>query len=203
LLNTAADGPFARAGLLNDAGRIGRSGKELWLTWKSQRLVAAAEQFGSAGVSLMFGDRSDLDEPMFFGRGFGEPETFIAQTAWGNAPPPDGERITANIDADDALPGIQDQDVDDQAHTWVARLEFRDGIDRLSVWMDADLSTIDSVAPHGILEAADIEFDRIRLAVHRGNEVWRFSGFAAAANSSALGQLSKVAEFQQDIERKD
>jgi hypothetical protein len=203
LLNTTTDGPFGRAGLLNDAGRIGRSGKELWLTWKSQRLVAAAEQFGSAGVSLMFGDRSDVDEPMFFGRGFGESETFIAQTAWGNAPPPDGERITVNIDADDAVPGVQDQDVDDQPHTWVARLEFRDGIDRLSVWMDADLSTIDSVAPHGILEAADIEFDRIRLAVHRGSEVWRFGGFAAAANSSALGQLSKVAEFQQDIERKD
>jgi hypothetical protein len=179
-------------------GRIGRSGQEIWLTWKTQRLATDGVQQGSAGVSLMFGDRSDLDEPMFFGRAHGEPDTLIAQSAWGNAPPPDGERITANIDADERSPGIQDQDVDDRLHTWVARVEFRDGADRVSVWVDADLSAIETLAPHGILDTAEVEFDRIRLAVHRGNEVWRFSEFAVASHPKALRQLTQLAAFRAD-----
>jgi hypothetical protein len=152
----------------------------MWVTWKSQQIVADKEQLGSAGISLMFGDRSDLDEPMFFGRGFGAEEAFVAQSAWGKAAAPDGERITATIDAKPETRDVEGLAVDDRPHTWVARVEFRDGPDRVSVWLDPDLADLATTAPHGVVTPIEIEFDRIRLAVNRGQEVWRFNEFAVA-----------------------
>jgi len=196
--DTSVQGPFARAGLLSDSGLIGRSGQEIWLSWKSKRLQPDNDELGSAGVSLMFGDRSDLDEPMFFGRGYGEAETVIVQTAWGHAAPPDGERITINVDFEADTPDVQDRPVDNREHQWVARVEFQDGADRVSLWVDPVLSALNETSPQAILDAADVEFDRIRFAVNRAEEVWRFREFAVAQNPRALIALTQVAEFHQD-----
>jgi hypothetical protein len=198
-LDTSPTGPFARAGMVADSGRVGRSGAELWLTWRAQRIQSDADDFGSVGVSLMFGERSDHDEPVFFGRGFGEDETFVVQTAWGGAPPSDGgERITSAVDFATDEAGVQSRVVDNQEHTWVVRVEFRDGPDAVSVWMDADLETLDPSQPQAALEAFDVEFDRIRMAVNRGDAVWRYSEFAAGLSRQALEELAHVAEFQVD-----
>jgi hypothetical protein len=197
-LDTSAEGPFARAGLLADSGRIGRSGTELWLTWRMRRMKAEPSQLGSAGVSLMFGERSDLDEPMFYGRGYGEIETFCAQSAWGNAAPPNGERVTAEIDVDAQAPGVQSLAIDDDEHVWVTRLEFRDGADRVSVWLDPDFKQLKSLPPQGVIDAAEVEFDRLRLAVNRGLAIWRFGQFAAATRADALEKLTHVAAFRAD-----
>jgi hypothetical protein len=197
-LDISAAGPFARSALLADSGLIGRSGKELWLCWKSKRLKAAADDRGSAGLSLMFGDRETQDEPVIFGRSSGETPQFIVQSAWGEAAPPQGQRISAMIDFDAATPGVQDRAIDDQEHSWVARVEFGDSVDRVSVWCDADLATLDAARPQGALEVSNIEFDRIRLAVNRGDEVWRFSDFAMGLSPQALHQLIQVAGFQAD-----
>jgi len=196
--DTSAQGPFARAGLLSDSGLIGHSGQEIWLSWKSKRLPSDKDELGSAGVSLMFGDRSDLDEPMFFGRGYGEAETVIVQTAWGHAAPPDGERITVNVDFDAKAPDVQDRPVDNREHRWVARVEFLDGADRVSLWIDPVLWNLETTSPQAILDAAHVEFDRIRFAVNRAEEVWRFREFAVAQNPRALIALTQVAEFHQD-----
>jgi hypothetical protein len=198
LLDTSPAGPLSRAGLLADSGRIGRPGKELWLTWRCVREKAVSDNPGSAGVSLMFGDRSDLDEPVFFGRGFGTSEALLVQSAWGDAPPPDGRRITSEVDFDVRTPGVQAHQVDEREHVWVARVEFRDGTDRISVWVDVDLSELNPAQPQAVLEASEVEFDRIRMAVNRGEAVWRFSDFAAAADWRTLERLSHVAEFQAD-----
>ncbi|HEX6961517.1 MAG TPA: FecR domain-containing protein [Lacipirellula sp.] len=197
-LDVSSAGPFARAELLADSGRIGRAGKEVWLTWRTERVKASPEEAGSAGVSLMFGERSDADEPVFFGRGFGSSETLTVQTAWGGGPPTEGERINAKIDFDLKEPELQEGDVDDAEHHWLARIEFREGPDAVSVWLDADLASLDKDRPHSYLEAYEIEFDRIRMAVNRSDEVWRFSQFAAALDPESLYQLSKVAEFKAD-----
>lgn len=201
LLDTTSEGPFARAELLNDYGRVGRDGTEVWLAWRSRRMQQGSKEQGSAGVSLMFGDRSDFDEPVFFGRGFGVKEALVVQSAWGGAAPPEGERVTADLamapQANEAR-GV----VDDQEHSWIARVEFRDGPDRVSTWLDADAANLDAGRPHAILDVASIEFDRIRIAVNRSDAVWRFSEFAVALEPQAFDQLARVVELKVDQERR-
>jgi hypothetical protein len=201
LLNTAADGPFARAELLNDQGRIGRDGTEVWLTWRSRRLQHGSNEQGSAGVSLMFGDRSDFDEPVFFGRCFGVEEGLVVQSAWGGAAPPEGERVTADLDMA-PRPNEARETVDEREHSWIARVEFREGSDRVSTWLDANVANLDAARPHAILDVANIEFDRIRIAVNRRDDVWRFSEFAMALEPQAFDQLARVAEIKVDQERR-
>jgi hypothetical protein len=60
------------------------------------------------------------------------------------------------------------------------------------------LATLNAAHPQAMLDVSNIEFDRIRMAVNRGDEVWRFSDFAMALNPRALDQLSQVAEFRAD-----
>jgi hypothetical protein len=198
VLDTSPTGPFAGARLVNDIGLIGRSDSELWLTWRARRIRANADNPGSAGVSLMFGDRNDFDEPVFLGRGFGEDETLVVQTAWGKARPPQGERITTAVDFVPSEAGVQSRIVDDEEHAWLVRIQFRDGADAVSLWIDADLETLDPEQPQAVLDGVDVEFDRIRMAVNRGDEVWRFSEFAAGLSPQALHKLAHVAEFQVD-----
>jgi hypothetical protein len=195
-LDTSPTGAFARAKLLKPNGLIGETGRELWLMWTTKRLSVGPKEgvFGSAGVSLMFGDRSDVDEPIFIGRGFGATEELCVQSAWGGAPPPHGERIDVDLAAADG----QAVQVDDVAHRWLARLEFLDGVDRVSVWIDQDPESVDLAAPHARIDAADVEFDRIRLAVNRDEEVWRFSDFAVADDPATLAQIKKVGDFHID-----
>jgi hypothetical protein len=190
--DTSPEGPFGRAGLLTPTGLIGRPGTEVWLTWRTQRFNPALDSNQSAGLSLMFGDRADVDEPLFLGQAANGHVPYCAETAWGDAPPPNGRRISADIDFDQATPGVQPLAVDDQPHTWVMRVEFRDGADRASVWVDADLANFDPQSPHALLDVANIEFDRLRLAAHRDAEVWRFSEVGAAINPEALRELAQV-----------
>jgi hypothetical protein len=84
---------------------------------------------------------------------------------------------------------------DDQEHVWIVRVEFRDGPDRVSTWLDADLANLDAARPQATLDVASIEFDRIRIAVNRSDDVWRFSEFAMALKPQALEQLAQVAEL--------
>lgn len=197
-LDTAPTGPFARSGLLKANGLVGQTGKEIWLTWTTQRLRAKPESHGSAGVSLMFGDRSDFDEPIFIGRGFGATEELCMQSARGGSPPPLGQRVDVDLDVDLVLPGLQVNEVDDDAHRWLARIEFREGRDRVSIWVDEDATSVDVDAPQATIDVVDVEFDRLRLAVNREDELWRFSDFAAAAKLTALADLKKVGAFNID-----
>ena len=66
------------------------------------------------------------------------------------------------------------------------------------MWVDVDLASIDVNAPLGIIDEVDVEFDRLRLAVNRDEETWRFSKFAAATKLSALQQLEEVGAFKID-----
>jgi hypothetical protein len=201
LLDTAHAGPFARAELLNDNGRIGRDGTEVWLAWRSRRMRQGSQEQGSAGVSLMFGDRSDFDEPVFFGRCFGDKETLVVQSAWGGAAPPEGERVTADV----ALASRPNEAhvADDREHSWLVRVEFRDGPDRVSTWLDADLESLDVARPQTALDVASIEFDRIRIAVNRSDDVWRFSEFAMALKPQAFDQVARVAKLTVNQRKSD
>jgi hypothetical protein len=201
LLDTTPRGPFARAELLNDQGRIGRDGTEVWLTWRSRRMQHGGNEQGSAGVSLMFGDRSDFDEPVFFGRCFGVKEGLVVQSAWGDAAPPEGERVTADF-AMAPQSNEAGEVIDDQEHSWIVRVEFRDGPDRVSTWLDANVASVEATRPHAVLDVANIEFDRIRIAVNRIDDIWRYSEFAMALEPQTFAQLARVTELQVDQERR-
>jgi hypothetical protein len=191
-LDLSAEGPFARAGLLSPSGRIRRAGSEVWVMWRTRRVAnAEPDQQGSAGLSLMFGDRNDFDEPLFVGRPFGPGSTLGVESAWGGAPPPEGRRDTVVLDAAPE-PGLQSAEIDDDEHVWLARIEFRNLADRVSVWLDPDLSKLDAGSPDGALDVSAVEFDRVRLAVNRGNESWRFSEFAMALHPEALVELQRT-----------
>jgi hypothetical protein len=200
VLDVGPAGPLARAGLVQDGGRVGRTGTEAWLTWRTQRIAAAVtDEIGSAGVSLMFGETSDVHEPMFFGRAAGDRNVYSVQTAWGHGAPPTGQRVTADIDFGKETDGVQIHAVDDQPHSWVARIEFREGADRVSVWVDCATFDVTRTPPQAIMDVADVEFDRIRFAVHRGAEVWRFSDFAVALRPAAFEQVTQAVEFRGDL----
>ncbi len=197
VFDASPTGPLARAGLLNREGRVGRSGSVAWIMWRAQRVgPEVQDHIGSAGVSLMFGERSDVHEPMFFGRASGQLEALCMQTAWGHDAPPRGERVTAAVALAPDSDGPQALPVDDRPHTWIARIEFREGADRVSVWIDPSASDVTSAPPQAIMDVADIEFDRIRFAANRGDETWRFSDFALAANPEAFEQLPEAMKFQ-------
>lgn len=200
VLDVGATGSLARAGLLNSAGRVGRNGREAWLTWRARRVgPAVRDHIGSAGVSLMFGETSDVHEPMFFGRASGGRDELSMQTAWGRGAPPDGERVTASVDLAPESDGVQALLVDDQPHTWIVRIEFRAGADRVSIWIDQSASHVTSSPPQAIMDVADIEFDRIRFAANRGEEAWRFGDFALAARPEALEQLPAATRLQRGL----
>jgi hypothetical protein len=197
-LDSSPSGRMGRAGLLKANGLIGQTGGEIWVTWTSKRLNSAPDSTGSAGLSFMFGEQSDFDEPIFVGRGFGDGEEVCMQSAWGGGTPPNGERIDVELDSDSTLPGPQTSMVDSETRRWLARIEFRDGADRVSVWIDESPMTVDVAQPQAVIDAVDVEFDRVRLAVNRSNETWRFSDFAIATKLTALEQLEKVGAFNID-----
>ena len=197
-LDTTSTSPLARSGLVKPNYRVGESGHELWMTWTTERLGAKSDSTGSAGVSMMFGDQSDVDEPIFIGRGFGTTEELCLQSAWSGGIPPAGERLDVKLDAVVGAEGVQTREVDDRAHRWLARIEFRDGADRVSIWLDKDAASVDVDAPHAVIDAVDVEFDRLRLAANREEESWRFSDFAAASDLAALRELKKVGVYRID-----
>jgi hypothetical protein len=200
VLDVSAAGPLARAGLLTSSGRVGRNGTDAWLTWRAQRVSPVVQNHnGSAGVSLMFGETSDVHEPMFLGRAAGDREELCMQTAWGHGAPPDAERVTAGVDVKPEIDGVQVFPVDDQPHTWIARIEFRAGADRVSVWIDQSAADVTWAPPQAIMDVADIEFDRIRFAANRGDEIWRFSDFALAMRPQAFEDLSEAVRLQRGL----
>lgn len=196
--DATVDGPFGRAGLLSSSGLIGKPGTEVWLTWRTQRIGAVVGSNQSAGLSLMFGERPDLDEPLFLGQAANGHVPYCVETAWGDAPPPNGRRVTVDVDFDRNAPGVQLLAVDDEPHAWVMRLQFRDGADHASVWIDPDLARLDPEAPDAALDVANIAFDRLRLASHRDAEVWRFSEVAAGLSWESLRELAQVDRFLVD-----
>jgi hypothetical protein len=49
------------------------------------------------------------------------------------------------------------------------------------------------------MDVADIEFDRIRFAANRGDEIWRFSDFALAMRPQAFEDLSEAMRLQRGL----
>lgn len=191
MFDASGGGPFARAGMIGPTGLIGQSGSELWMSWQTQRYSVDAESDDSAGLSLMFGDRNNVDEPLFVGHAAAG-GVFCVQSAWGDGPPPAGKRVTSQVDFDASTPGVQSRLIDDKPHAWIMRIRFADDHDRVSVWVDAEPSTLNASAPQAVLDVSTIEFDRVRLASHRGTEVWRYGQLAAGRDLESLAAIARV-----------
>lgn len=198
-MDVTGSGPFNRFGLLTDGGRIGRTGSELWISWTMERTSAASDgNDGSAGLSLMLGDRDTVDEPLIIGRASGGASDFIVQSAWGGAAPPYGTIMSEFVNATPGEATFQSVPIDDESHRWLVRIQFQEGSDDVAVWLDKDFDDAMAAAPQAELHDVNIQFDRIRFAVNRGDEVWRFSDLVIADNLAAIEQVSRPKPFHVD-----
>lgn len=198
-LDVSMSGTFNRLGLLTEGGRVGRTGSELWISWAMERTSAASnDNDGSAGLSLMLGDRDTVDEPLIVGRASGGSSDFIVQSAWGGAAPPYGTVMSEFLNAAPEASASRSVPIDDESHRWLVRIQFQEGSDDVAVWLDKNIDEAVTAAPQAELHDVNIQFDRIRFAVNRGDEVWRFSNLVVADNLDALKQVSHPKTFHVD-----
>ena len=198
-LDVSMSGTFNRLGLLTEGGRIGRTGSELWISWTMERTSPEnGDSAGSAGLSLMLGDRDTVDEPLIIGRASGGASDFIVQSAWGGAAPPYGTVMSEFVNAAPDASAFQSVPIDDGAHRWLARIQFQEGADDVAVWLDKDFDDVATATPQAELHDVNVQFDRIRFAANRGDEVWRFSNLVVADNLDAIKQVSHPKTFHVD-----
>lgn len=183
-LDTSSDSPFARAGLVNKQGLVGRSDTELWISWRSQAAdPSRVETF--AGVSLMFGDERQVQEPLLLGVADGSQNlTLVANL---------GSRVTRkDLDATPEKWPIDPRPLTDQSHHWLVRLAFGERADKVTVWCDTPPREALHTRPHAELVNANVTFDRLSLAVGRGGAAWRFDDFVLCENADAVAEALDI-----------
>lgn len=177
-LDTSSNSAFARAGLLTDRGLVGRSGAELWLSWKTK--FPHPKQVGSyAGMSLMFGDERLIHEPLFVGISNGKSELAITANV--------GSRSTERILSRASSTSIEEQQAaSDESHSWVMRLTFGERADKIAIWCDVPASDVLGIRPQAEIMNAYIMFDRLRLGVGSDGSPWRFDDICIGTNVDAI-----------------
>ncbi|WP_197527897.1 FecR domain-containing protein [Posidoniimonas polymericola] len=157
-LDTSPEGRLARQGLLDAANKLGPRACELWLHWRTKAAVADGKQFDWMGVSLMSGDRRNIDEPLFVG----QPNDLdaLGVHSFGR------DEFRFALDFDQQSPGVQDLKPDDQWHTWALRIRCHgEGSADVDVWCDVPLAELDAVPPQAKSHFDQLQFDRFRVEV--------------------------------------
>lgn len=177
-LDTSADSPLARAGLLNEQGKVGRSATEMWLCWTTQA-VAADSPGTHAGMSVMFGDERLVHEPVFVGVSEGEEGLALVTNV--------GSRVTRRLlDREPVTWTVDKLPVGDKPHLWLVRLSFGERADKVYVWCDVSPEQATTTPPHAAIDNANVMFDRLMLAVGDDAPSWRFDDFLIALNPEAI-----------------
>lgn len=183
-LDTSSDSPLARAGLLTDQGHVGRSGAELWISWKSQ--AVAPERTGdSAGLSLMFGDHRHFQEPIFIGQSTGKQSLTLLSKEGSRA-------VELELDSDDTTFHVEAAPLGGQVHQWVAQLIFGQRSDKIAVWCDVPFEAIRETRPQVETVNANIMFDRLRLGVSPDGDAWRFDDIVMATTVYGLAEAAEA-----------
>ncbi|QDU57600.1 FecR family protein [Aeoliella mucimassa] len=177
-LDTSADSPLARAGVLTEQGHVGRSGSELWLAWKS-RTVYPQHLGSQAGLALMFGDQRLVQEPLFFGYSDNR-DTLSAVVNIGS-------RINhMELDADPNTFAIDHLKVDNSVKQWVVQIIFGERSDKVAVWCDVPFANIRETRPFVETMHNNILFDRIQLRTSEGGSPCVFDDIVMASNLEAI-----------------
>ncbi|TWT97850.1 FecR protein [Botrimarina colliarenosi] len=183
-IDNSSDAPFARAKLLTDRGLVGRSGAELWLAWKTR--VIDPERIGDhAGLSLMFGDQSRTQEPLFIGYSGGRGLLGIVSNVGSRA-------VELELDANPETFAVDPVGLDDRTHQWVLQLIFGERGDKIAVWCDVPLDAIRETRPQAETVNANVMFDRLRMGVSAGASDWVFDDFVMATSIDAISDVDRL-----------
>ncbi|TWT33918.1 FecR protein [Posidoniimonas corsicana] len=164
-LDVADGSRLAQAGLLGPDGKVGQRNGEVWISWRSRCDVPADEQLLWAGMSLMFGDERNKQEPLFMG----EPASLTSFGIHSNIRKNSSEsRI--ELDIDPSTPGVQPLPRDSLPHTLVACVEIRaSGQATAKAWCDVEAAQLASTPPHASFDFDTFQFDRLRFEVASEN----------------------------------
>lgn len=185
-LDTSSDSRLARAGLLTDRGQVGRSGSELWLSWKT-RVVDPDIAGDHAGLSLMFGDQRLLQEPVFVGQANSHGDMKIRSNI--------GSRwMEIDLDSDPTSYTVETMSLGGETHQWYAQLIFSERGDKVAVWCDVPVEDLRDLRPQAEFVNANVMFDRIRLGVSRESSPWRFDDITLATSLTSLAKSQAVLE---------
>lgn len=186
-LDTSINSTFAHAGLLTDQGKIGRSGTQVWMTWKS-RSLQPDRSADHVGLSLMFGDARLRQEPIFIGTADRKSRFSLVSHI--------GSRVSrAPLDADSTSFSIDPVIPGDGVNQWVARIIFSQRADKVSIWYDVPINEISQHRPHAELNTTIVNFDRIKLEVGRNSGPWRFDDIMLATDLEAI---ATAIQYQRD-----
>lgn len=159
--------PLERLGMVENE-RVAADGQRLYLSWT----MRGSGSVRKGWVGLSFFDSSDdkrLGELLFVGKA-------SSFSAFSTAVP---GVLPVDLDADPDTPAIDLRYADEHEHRFVVRIDFRDGPDRVAVWLDpptpTDPDDPDSdPLPNGVIDTVDLRFDRLRLAGGNKAGEWTF-----------------------------
>jgi hypothetical protein len=163
----AAAARAAAAGLVDGGGAIGADGTKVYVAWEA---AAAAEPPSAfAGLSLMDGDDSDLNEYLFAGRGTDTTYHACHLQRYDRATRADAGRERARpLDGQPDVPGPQPAAVDGRPRRWVLEIEFRPGRDVVRAFLDPAPGATPPAASNLTINDLDLRFDRLRLTSSGG-----------------------------------
>lgn len=186
-LDASQHSPWARSGMLDDAGMLGQQPGEIWLFWRSKSELQEGKQFSWVGLSIMHGDQRAADEPLFVGKP-SSLETFGTHMYGDDA-------VRQELDIDPSTPGVQSMPSDSKPHQWIVRIACAGGGEATaSVWCDIDPSQVEAVAPHAQQHYDDLHFDRIRVEVSGPGDQGKcaFDQVVFTSSSDALASALSV-----------
>ena len=157
-LDLGADGPLNEAGLVDADGRIGVDGETLYLSWLTRGSGRAPK--GWAGINFYHGTKTTA----FVGKNYLR-ATFSALS---------GESDEIDLDRYPATPELEAIDIDDATHRFVVRIEYREGGDRVSIWLDPDPQAEQPPKPNGVFANTEAHFDRLTLTAGGGAGISAF-----------------------------
>ena len=163
-LNTNARWALARSETFRAADQNGSVGGETWLCWTMHG--SNPQPMSWAGLSLFDGsDDRKSAERLFIGKALGH-------MAYSYAIPYGGGN--ADLDVNPTTTTIDRRGMDDQRHRLVMRIQWRQGPDRVSIWVDPDVTRQTPAQPHALIHAINVRFDRLRFECGNGSGVWKF-----------------------------
>ncbi|QDU56600.1 FecR domain-containing protein [Aeoliella mucimassa] len=178
---------LARAGLLNSSGDVGKDDSEVWMSWWSQMSLSSDQRFDWTGVSLMYGDKRNDEEPVFFGQPSGA-------SGLGVRLYPPGNEAMYLFDTDRAFVGVQPLAIDNQSHFWTVRMAFGDDSAAVvSVWLDTELEELSSTPPLLVQAIPNLKFDRLRLESSSGksSDTCTYDEFVLAQTLESLVKINQ------------
>ena len=184
-LDTSPIGNFAKMGLLNSDGLIGKDNTTLYISWLTQ--ASDFTPSGFAGLAFFAGgDESGIDEMLFVGKVSDLPTYSFTKYRKKAGDPVinNSENYAVHLDRNTATQRLEKKYIDPNIHRWVIRIDFRKGYDKIQFYIDPENNQ--SIKANGIIESMDLSFDRLRMSSGGGAGTWDFDEIRIGTSLEAV-----------------